>query len=315
VERVKLGTTGLSISRLGMGCWAAGGHGWGVVRDEDSIAAIRRAFDLGINFFDTADIYGLGHSEELLAEALGTRRHEAVIATKFGLRWNAQRQVADKDVSPTHLRRALEASLQRLRLDCIPLYYAHWPDGRTPSADMMAALMRCKDEGKIRGIGLSNFSATEVREALTVGRVDALQFEFSLLEQSPLAELQSLLAHSPITLVTWGSLARGLLTGKYDTNSRFGPDDTRGRDRHFQGETYRRNLALVDDLRGLAARRGVTLAQLALRWVLDSPGVGCALFGAKTAAQVEANVGALDWRLTAADCAEIQRLSLASGRL
>jgi aryl-alcohol dehydrogenase-like predicted oxidoreductase len=305
VEAVPLGATGLRVSRLGLGCWAFGGHGWGEVRDEDSVRAVRRALDLGVNFFDTADAYGLGHSEEVLAAALGPRRKEAVIATKFGVRVEGGRSF--KDLSPAHLRRALEGSLRRLRLDCVPLYYAHWPDGRTPVADVLAELARCRAEGKVRGVGLSNFSAEQVRQALEVGPVDALQFELSLLERRRYEELLPAVGGRPVTLVTWGSLARGLLTGKFHAASTFAATDTRGRDRHFQAAAYEQNLRAADALRPVAERNGVSRAQLALRWVLDAPGVGVALFGAKTPEQVADNCGALGWPLSAADAAELSR--------
>src|SRR5947207_3407434 len=158
MEYRKLAFTDLEVSRVGFGGWAISGHGWGPVDDRESAAAVQRALDLGINLFDTADVYGFGHSEEVLASALGDERRHAVIATKFGVTWDARGRVS-RDVSPPRVVAALEASLRRLRLDCIPLYQVHWPDGATPVAATMEALRRCQEAGKVRWIGCCNFSA------------------------------------------------------------------------------------------------------------------------------------------------------------
>ena len=158
MEFVDLGKTNLKISRLGVGTWAIGGFGWGRIDDSDSIAALRKAWDLGINFFDTADIYGFGHAEEIIAKALGGDRKKAMIATKFGVRRGLDGKTF-KDISPKYAVEALDASLRRLKLDCIPLYQIHWPDdGVTPVEETMAALDKCQAQGKIRFIGYSNFS-------------------------------------------------------------------------------------------------------------------------------------------------------------
>lgn len=300
METIELGDTGQFISRLGMGGSPISGHGWGKVDEAESIAAIHRAVDLGVNFFDTADVYGLGYSERLLARALGQKRHKVVIATKFGVRWSDNSKPW-RDISPAYLRKALDDSLERLQIDCIPLYYVHWPDGNTRIADTIAELVRCREEGKIRWIGLSNFSAEQICEAASVTSVQSLQVQFSLLDRLKVAELLPLARQLKATLITWGSLAEGLLTGKYDTRSTFTADDRRSRYDNFQGATFAENLRLVESLRQMANTLGRTSAQLALRWLLDTPGVGCALFGAKRPAQVEENAQAVGWRLSASE--------------
>jgi len=304
MELTRLGPDGPEISRVGFGGCPIGGHGWGRVDDRESLDAIGRALDRGVNFFDTADVYGLGHSEEVLSRGLGSQRSEVVVATKFGVAKNDCGETI-KDTSPRHLRRALEGSLKRLRLDCLPLYYVHWPDGVTPIEETMVELLRCRDEGKIRWIGLSNMGAEFVERALTVGPVHALQVQFSLVDREAIAELLPLAERCGVTLVTWGSLAQGLLTGKYDFHSRFEPSDRRSRYENFIGPKFERNLQVVDRLVGIAQHLKRTPAQVALRWVLDYPGVGVALFGAKRPEQVDDNLGATGWRLSAADFASL----------
>jgi len=298
------------ISRLGLGGCPLGGHGWGKVDDSESLAAVRRAVDRGIAFFDTADVYGLGHSEEILAKGLGALRHKVVIASKFGVRRDAGGRTC-KDISPLYLRTALEASLRRLRVDCIPLYYAHWPDGVTPVTEVMSELMRVREEGKIRWIGLSNFSSPEVEQALAVGPVHAVQAQFSLLARRSAADLLPVVRRSKTALVTWGSLAQGMLTGEFDARSIFAADDRRSRYEAFQGAAYRTNLAAVEVVKQVAERYGKTPAQVAIRWLLDTPGVGAVLFGAKRPAQVDENLGADGWRLDDADYRLLEQLDTA----
>ncbi|RUL87076.1 aldo/keto reductase [Tautonia sociabilis] len=298
MERTRLGPDGPLISRLGLGGCPIGGHGWGHVDDHESAGAVRRALDLGIDHFDTADVYGLGHSEEVLASALGPDRERVVVATKFGVR-RADDGAMTKDASPAHLRRALEGSLRRLRLDCIPLYYLHWPDGRTPIEETMLELLRRRDAGQIRMIGLSNVGPELIERALAVGPVHAVQLPFSLVDRGALGPLRAIADRERITVVTWGSLAQGLLTGKFTAGSTFDRDDRRHRYDNFSGDRFLRNLRVADAVREAAEGLGQTPAQVALRWVLDQPGVGVALFGAKRPEQVVDNAGALDRPLPA----------------
>ena len=308
METIRLSGSSQQITRVGLGGCPLGGHGWGHVDDSESIAAIRRALELGVNFFDTADVYGFGHSEKILSKALGSRRHSVVIGSKFGVRWDQAKNIR-KDISPKYLRSALDASLRRLHLECLPLYYIHWPDGITPIGDAMEELERLRRAGKVRWIGVSNFSAAQVREALAVAAVHALQVQFSLVDRGPVTGLLPLASQAGITVITWGSLAQGLLSGKYDRSARFGPDDRRHRYGNFLGERFDRNLQVVDGLRRVAQRLNRTPAQVAIRWLLDTRAVGSVLFGAKRPAQIEENACALGWNLSDVDYAALEALT------
>jgi aryl-alcohol dehydrogenase-like predicted oxidoreductase len=296
-----------SVTRLGMGCWAAGGHGWGSVSDEESLSAIRQAADSGVTLFDTADVYGFGKSERLVRMALGGDATRFTIATKGGVAWDDAGRTR-RDCSPEHLRRAVEASLERLGLDCIPLYYIHWPDGRTPVEEAVGALERMRQEGKILAIGLSNFSPADLERALQVARIHAVQVQYSLLCQDKARALFPVCGRHGVLLVAWGVLADGLLTGKFSAGMRFGADDHRSRSPDFQGEAFLANLERVEELRRLASARGLAPAHVALRWVLDSAEFTCALFGAKTAGQVQDNLRAAGWVLDAQEQGALKRI-------
>ena len=300
MEHVRLPGSDLTVSRVALGGCPLGGYGWGHVDDDEAIAAVRRADELGINFFDTADVYGFGHSEELLSQALGDRRRQIVIASKFGVRRTHDGRIV-KDISPAYLREALEASLRRLRLDCLSLYYIHWPDGCTSVEDAVAELARCRAAGKIQAIGVSNFNSEQLRQASSVACVSAIQVQCSLVDRAAAGEVRETAAQLGVPLITWGSLAQGMLTGKYGRDVSFGPDDRRSRYDNFQGAKLTENLAAVQRLKALAERLHKRPSQVALRWLLDTPQVGCVLFGAKRPGQVEENTGAIGWRLSPED--------------
>lgn len=274
---------------LGMGCWAIGGHGWGPADDTASLEAISCALDLGVDFFDTADCYGLGHSETLLSKALGAQRHEVFISTKGGVRWDDSGRVW-KDNSPAYLRQALEASLRRLRLDSIPLYFVHWPDDKTPVEDVMEELQKMRHEGLVQAVGLSNFSAAELAEAQTCGPVEAVQVKVNLLDRKEFGALASSSGSAPTAVMAFGALAEGLLTGKFSPETVFPSTDHRSSAVAFQGEAFRRHLEFVADLKQLADGMGATASEVALASVLEMKGVGCALFGARNALQVRQNL-------------------------
>lgn len=308
MENTRLGNSDLVVSRVGLGGCPLGGHGWGQVDDTKLADAVRAALNAGIDFFDTADVYGLGRSETVLSQALGSKRHDVTIATKFGVRWNDQKQIV-KDISRKYLREALEASLKRLRVDCIPLYYVHWPDHKTPVEEAIEELERCRRQGKVRAIGVSNFSSEQIRLARQVAEIASAQAQLSLVETDALS-LETVLRETEISLTTWGSLAHGLLCGKYDIESRFGANDRRQRYDHFQGETFRRNLHIVESLKSIASRLGKTPAQVAIRWLLDTPAVSCVLFGAKSPQQVDDNFGAIGWSLPQEDYWQLASLCI-----
>jgi aryl-alcohol dehydrogenase-like predicted oxidoreductase len=296
LEYRRISNTDLNISRIGFGCWAIGGHGYGHVDDEASIKAIRAALDLGINLFDTAGVYGFGHSEKTLQKALGKQAKDVVVATKFGIAWT-EAGLTYRDCSPSQIIQSLDGSLKRLRLDTIPIFQLHWHDGVTPLDAIVETLDRCRSAGKVRYAGFCNMRLNEWGQRKR--NFIASQLRYGLSDHRQRAELSELQQNGVAGLV-YGVLSRGLLTGKYDANTRFGEGDTRGRDPDFTTGIHD-NLQLVDKLKHLSSAYGKSLSQLAIRWALESPGVASALVGMKTKAQAVDNAGAAGWSLNHAD--------------
>ena len=296
MEYSKLGVSGLEVSRIGFGCWAIGGHGYGRVEVQESIGAIQKALDLGINFFDTADVYGFGHSEEVLSRALGQRRHDVVIATKFGVCWDAK-GTTYKDSSPKRMVEALEGSLRRLKLDCIPLYQIHHHDGQTPIEDTMEALLRCQEEGKIKCIGCCNLTMHLVTAEKNVGQMVSIQTLFNLIERENEVLLRDCHSIHHMGTVIYGALMRGLFSGKYGDQTGFGENDTRSVDDNFRDPKLKHNLRVVEQLREFGKHYKKSSAQVALRWVLDLPCITSIIVGAKNEDQVVDNVGSVGWQL------------------
>lgn len=300
MEYRKLGLADLRISRIGFGCWAIGGHGYGKVDDRESIKAIQRALDLGINFFDTADVYGFGHSEEILSNALGSQKNNVIIATKFGLSWDEDGKIY-KNCSPKRILEALEGSLRRLKMDCIPLYQIHWYDDITPISEIMETLKKCQEKGKIRYIGCSNFSLELILEAYKTRRIESLQVLYNIIKRNYEEDIIQCSEALQMGILVYGVLERGLFSGKYDFDTRFGDRDTRNKDENFQGESLRKNLQLVNEIKKISLSYNKTPAEVAIRWVLDNSNITCAITGIKNPKQIEDNVGALDWKLSKED--------------
>jgi aryl-alcohol dehydrogenase-like predicted oxidoreductase len=302
-----IGEDRLRVSALGVGCEPLGGMDWGDVNEKTVADGIARALDLGVNLFDTADVYGLGRSEERLVRVLGERRQDVVIATKFGVNWTEWegRAKTFTDCRPERVGEAVDASLKRLGLESIPLYYIHRMDPDTPIEDTMGALCRCREAGKIQQLGVSNFTPEMVRRAHTVTPLAAVQLQYSLLDRHPEEELIPCCEELGIGVFCYGVLAQGFLTGKYGTESRFGTNDRRHRLPHFQAEKLGQNLYVVECLKRIAQRHSKTPAQIAIRWVLDNPAVTCAIAGVKTGDQAVANVKSTGWRLHAVDLEEL----------
>ena len=309
MEHRKLGKTDLNVSVVGIGAWAIGGQieDWGPVDDNESIAAIREGIEQGINFVDTAPGYGYGHSEEVVGRAIAGLRDRLVIATKCGLTWRERRGKLERNLRPESVRRECEASLRRLRIETIDLYQIHYPDTQTPLAQTMQALEALREEGKIRFIGVSNFSVDQLAEARRHAAVVSVQPELSLLQRSAADDLLPYCCEYGIGVVTYESLARGLLTGKFDASSTF--TDMRAGDPRFTGEAFRRNLRRVDEVKAIAARLGRTPAQVALRYVIQQPGVTSAVAGMKRASQVRDNAGAGEFELTPELMEELDRIA------
>jgi aryl-alcohol dehydrogenase-like predicted oxidoreductase len=297
LEYMKLGNSDLNISRVGFGCWAIGGHGWGIIDDAISIKSIQKALDLGINFFDTADVYGFGHSEEILAKALGSSRHDVVIATKFGVTWDKDGNIG-RNCNPDYIVKALENSLRRLKIDCIPLYQIHWPDHQSPIDDIMEALLKCKEDGKIGCIGCSNFSTELTQSALETVNIESIQLPYSLIRREFEKTINYLTAKFNVSALAYDVLAKGLLTGKFNADSTFGNDDVRSNDGNFKGERFINNLNTVDKLKMIGKRYNKTPGQVAIRWLLDGNDNTCAITGIKKPDQIEENSLSLDWKLS-----------------
>lgn len=300
MEYIVLKNSNLRVSRLCMGGCPMGGYGWGAVREEELIAAIGEALENGINFFDTADTYGLGQSELTLAKGLGSHRHEVIIESKFGVRVRAGKTVYDN--SPKYIEEALDGTLKRLNTDYVDIYTIHYRDGVTPIADVVGKMTELKQKGKIRYFGLSNIYQDDFAQLLPYkGKFVNCQDEFSLACRKWESDLKKVSEKIVVTPMTWGSLGQGILTGKYDKNSSFGKDDRRSRDVYvnFRGEKLRRNLRIVDEMRPVANAHGVSVAAVAIRYILDYLPDSVVLVGAKRKDQIAGNLQALDWRLTA----------------
>jgi aryl-alcohol dehydrogenase-like predicted oxidoreductase len=291
MEKRRIGS--LEVSIVGLGC---NNFGWRI----DAVAAaavVDAALDAGINFFDTADVYGNGQSEEFLGRALGRRRENIVLATKFGMKMDEQHHGA----KPQYVRQAAEDSLRRLGTDYIDLYQLHQPDPGVPIADTLGALDELVHAGKVREIGCSNFSAEQLREA---NRFVSVQNQYSLVHREPEAEVIPECERLGIAFIPFFPLANGLLTGKYRKGQPL-PENSRAKDGFGPKVFTDQNLDLVERLTQFATSRGHTMLELAVSWLLARPVVASVIAGAKTPDQVRANASAAGWRLTKADLAEL----------
>ncbi len=313
MELRKLGNSDLHITPIGFGAWAIGGSGWqfgwGAQDDTESIQAIVRALELGINWIDTAAVYGLGHSEELVARALDAwSGRPPYVFTKCGMVWNEQREI-NYSLRATSLRQECENSLRRLRVDVIDLYQTHWPaDDLAETEEGWNTLAALQKEGKVRWIGVSNFSLEELKMAQSIARVTSLQPPYSLIKREVEPELLPYCQEQGIGVIVYSPMGSGLLTGAM-TRQRVAAlpkDDWRSRNPEFQEPKLSGNLALVERLRRIAARHGCSPAEGAIAWTLRNPAVTAAIVGARSARQVEGTVGAADFRLTPAEMAELE---------
>lgn len=290
---------GESVSRLGLGTWAFGGHGWGLVNEEACKEAVRVALRAGVNLFDTADIYGLGRAERLLGQVLAGRR-DAFVSTKVGLR-SAPGGGTRRDATPEHIADGLHGSLQRLGLHRIPLYFLHWPDPGVPLEETWNALKALRGQGLVGYLGASNVGIAEMQAIHATFGLAAIQAPFSLLRPAESLDLIRAARALGIRVMAYDVLGKGLLSGRFSRDHRFAPDDVRLRDPQFRGERLSKNLQVVEAVCELARKRSKTPAQVAIRWVLDSGMVDHALVGCKTPEQFEENAGAMGWQLRPAD--------------
>jgi len=307
VRYVKLGKTELQVSRIAFGTWSFGGE-WGRFDAEEAKATIHRALELGISLFDSAQGYGFGTSERLLGEALWerVRRDEVIVATKGGLRKEGDRLL--RDASRAWLRAGVESSLKSLGTDYIDLYQVHWPDNHTPAEETAGALEELIAEGKIRHAGVSNYDVKEMDELSRYGPVETLQPPYHMFRREVEDEILPYTAERKIGVVVYGPLAHGLLTGTMTPETRFSPDDWRSKSPDFSGDTFHRNLEVVERLKGVSQARGITLPQLAVAWTLARPGVSVSIVGARRPAHLEASASAAEVDLTQEELSEIDRI-------
>jgi myo-inositol catabolism protein IolS len=306
------GRTGLDVSAIGFGCWEIGG-GYGEIEADDFDRAIGRALDLGVNCFDTAEGYGMGASERALGAALGSRRHEAIVVSKFGMNYRDKPNL--RDSSRDRVLASVDATLANLGTDHVDVYLVHWPDRETPFEETMDALDEVVRAGKVRFVGLSNFMPAEIEACMAVRRVDVVQYGWNMFDRRMQSEILPYCAEHGVGFMAYGSLAFGLLTGTFTEDHDFGGADWRARQGNmgaikmfgalFGPEKFRDNVRAVEELKGVAARYDRSLPQLALRWAVTHPAVSTALVGCRTVAEVEDNVGAVGWSIGDDDLAEI----------
>ena len=304
MEQRRLGGQGLVVSALGLGCmgmsWAYGPHD-----DDESVATIHEAMDLGITFFDTAEVYGPYENEKLLGRALQGRRDRVVIATKFGFKIGPDGKTAGIDSRPEHVKEVVDASLQRLGTDHIDLLYQHRVDPNVPIEDTVGAMAEAVRAGKIRYLGLSEASPKTLRRAHAVHPISALQTEYSLWERGVETDILPTCRELGIGFVPYSPLGRGFLTGQVKRAEEYGPDDVRRNHPRFQGDNFDRNLQIVESVRRLAARKGCTPAQVALAWLLHQGEDVVPIPGTKRRNYLRDNAAAVGVRLTLEELADL----------
>ena len=315
MEERAFGRTGLQVSAVGFGCWEVAGN-YGPVEEAEFARAVDRALDLGINCFDTAEGYGMGVSERALGEALGRRRDEAIIVTKFGMNYRDMPNL--RDSSRERVFASIDKSLKILGTDWVDIYLVHWPDRRTPFEETMEALDEVVRDGKVRFVGLSNFTLEEIEACMRVRRIDVVQYGWNMFDRRMQRDILPYCQEHGIGFMAYGSLCFGLLTGTFTEDTNFDDKDWRARrgrmgsikmfERLFGPETFPRNVRAVEELKSVAARYDKSLPQLALRWAISHPAISTALVGCRTVDEVEDNVGAVGWSISDEDLAEMDAI-------
>ena len=304
----KLGKGGLSVAAMGLGCMGMSEF-YGATDEAESLATLDRAVELGVTFWDTADMYGPFTNEELVGKALKGRRDQIVLATKFGIQRGSDPTARAINGRPEYVRQACEASLKRLEVETIDLYYQHRVDPTVPIEETVGAMAELVQAGKVRFLGLSEPAAATIRRANAVHPITAIQTEYSLWSRDPEDEILPTLRELGIGFVAYSPLGRGFLTGQIKSPSDFGPGDFRAALPRFQGENFDKNLQLVERIRELAATKGATPSQLALAWLLAQGDDIVPIPGTKRRTYLEENVGAFDIELTQADLDSIEQIA------
>jgi len=303
------GRTGLNVSAVGFGCWPMAGDRYGAIEDDEAVKAIHRALDRGVNCVDTAPAYGAGHSEEVVARALEKRRRDVILVTKCGVKVPPPGQPGPlRDASRTNILAEVDASLKRLRTDWVDVLLVHWPDSGTPFEESMHALEEVVKSGRVRFVGVSNFTGDMLAECMRTRRVDVSQVGYHMFDRRQESETFPYCLQEGIGVMGYGSLGHGLLTGAFTKATSFDPArDWRGNgvafgQPIFRGENFRTNLEIVERIRReVAEPRGVTVSQIALAWVLGHAAISTALVGARTPAEVDANDAGAELELSAAE--------------
>ena len=308
MRTAKLGNSDLNITRIGFGAWAIGGsdwsHGWGPQDDNDSIAAIHKALDLGINWIDTAAVYGLGHSEEVVAKALKTTSHKPYVFTKCAMRWDDKREIYH---SLKEIRIEVEESLRRLQVEAIDLYQIHWPNPDAEVEEGWSTMADLQREGKVRWIGVSNFSVAQMERALKIAPITSNQPPYSMINRSAEPEIFPFTLKHGIGTINYAPMHSGLLTGAMSRErvAAFPESDFRRNAKNYQEPQLSRNLAIAELLKTIGARHGVAAGVIAIAWTLHNPAVTGAIVGGRNAKQVEGIIPAMNFNLTDAEYAEI----------
>jgi aryl-alcohol dehydrogenase-like predicted oxidoreductase len=312
VQYRKLGENGPTVSAIGFGCWEMGNPEYGSSDEREMVAAVQRAIELGVTLFDTAPNYGYGGSEEVLGRALGARRKDIVLVSKVGITWDPVTFTAKFDGRYSTIKRINEESLRRLNTDHLDLVLMHWPDPETPIAETMRALEELRAEGKVLNVGVSNFSAYELREARRHAPICANQVGYNLFDRRWEREMFPTAQELGVGVMAYGPMAHGLLTGTLARENTFDERDWRRNGNIFGqrlfGPNLNQNLDVVDGLKSIADRIGTSLPLLALAWVLRQPAVSVALTGCRTPREIAENVGALDVSLDDQTLSDIDRV-------
>ena len=301
-----LGNSDMQLSPIGFGAWAIGGggwaFGWGAQEDKDSIAAIERALDLGVNWIDTAAIYGLGHSEEVVARALKTTSHKPLVFTKCSMRWHDDRTIY-RSLKAASLEEELNASLRRLNVDTIDLYQIHWPNPEAEIEEGWSALAKFREQGKIRHFGVSNFNVDQMKRAQKIAPITSLQPPYSMLRRAIEQEILPFAQENNIGVINYSPMLSGMLTGKMTRErlAQMPQDDWRRRAPEFNEPRLSRNLRLVDLLREIGSAHGVEAGVVAVAWTLHHPAITAAIVGGRSEQQVEGVTPALHFRLSDED--------------
>ncbi|MBD3275147.1 MAG: aldo/keto reductase [Candidatus Marinimicrobia bacterium] len=297
MEYRKLGTSDLDVSVVGLGTWPTGGEFFGKVEDQRSIEAIQASIDNGINLIDTAPAYGGGHAEEVVGQAIKGRRDEAIIATKVGTM--KKRGKFLRSLKPDVIREQIDNSLKRLDIDVIDLYQIHWPDPDTPLEESLEELIKQKEAGKFKYLGVSNFKPSLMDKAREITDVVSLQPQYSLLKRDIEKKIIPYCQENDMGILSYGTLAGGVLTGKYKDIPEFDDDDSRSMFYNFFDENQWPKIQnLLNSMREIAKKRDVPVAQVAINWTFQQPGITSALVGAKNADQATSNAAAGDWKLS-----------------